>query len=68
MMKVRKTIQDYSEYGTIQGIVYIFSIDQTTFGKFFWIVAVCSMLGLGMFWSIQMYLDWMDQQVTLKLL
>jgi len=63
LKKVSKIIQSYSEYVTIQGIVYIFSFNQTTFGRWFWILAVCSMLGLGTYWSNQMYLGWMNQQV-----
>ena len=66
MLRLGKTIHDYSEYGTIQGIVYIFSFHQTTLGRWFWILAVCSMLGLGMFWSVQLYLGWLDQQVIKK--
>jgi hypothetical protein len=31
-------IHDYSEYSTIQGLIYIFFNYQTLFGKIFWIL------------------------------
>ncbi len=61
--KVSKLIQDYSEYATIQGLCYIFSSHQTLFGRWFWILAVCFMLGLGTYWSCIMYIGWNNQQV-----
>jgi hypothetical protein len=29
-------VKDYSEYSTVQGIIYIFQSKQTTLGKVFW--------------------------------
>ena len=46
-------IQDYSEYSTIQGIIYIFFSYQTNFGRFFWILVVIAMLILGSYWTVQ---------------
>ncbi len=59
-----KLILDYSEYATIQGLCYIFSSRQSMFGRLFWILAVCFMLGLGTYWSCIMYIGWRDQQVS----
>jgi hypothetical protein len=44
-------VKDYSEYSTIQGVLYIFQTNQTTFGKIFWISVVAFMFILGAFWS-----------------
>jgi hypothetical protein len=46
-------IKEYSEYSTIQGIVYIFFDYQTLFGKLFWILVVICMLILGGYWTGQ---------------
>ena len=46
-------IEDYSDYSTIQGIIYIFFSYQTNFGRFFWILVVIGMLVLGGYWTAQ---------------
>ena len=56
-------LQDYSEYSTIQGLIYIFFSYQTIFGRIFWIVVVLLMLMLGLYWCIQAYQDWKDKPV-----
>jgi hypothetical protein len=56
-------LKDYSEYSTIQGLIYIFFSYQTTFGRIFWIVVVLLMLMLGLYWCIQAYQDWKDKPV-----
>ena len=61
--EVYKTIQDYSEYSTIQGVVYIFLTHHKIFGKIFWILTVLSMLILGTYWSISAYYSWQDNPV-----
>ena len=50
-------VQDYSEYSTIQGIIYIFFSHQTTFGRFFWILVVIAMLILGSYWTGQVCVE-----------
>jgi hypothetical protein len=55
--------KDYSEYSTIQGILYIFQPNQTTFGKIFWIAVVVFMFMLGAFWSVEAYNGWQDNPV-----
>jgi hypothetical protein len=57
-------VQEYSEYSTIQGILYIFKSGQTTFGKIFWTVVVVLMLMLGTYWSIDAYISWDENQVV----
>ncbi len=32
--------QEYSDYSTIAGLLYIFMPDQTLFGKLYWIIAI----------------------------
>ena len=59
-----KIIKDYSEYSTIQGIIYIFQDNQSTIGKLFWIAVVLLMLMLGTFWSVSAYNDWQQKQVS----
>jgi hypothetical protein len=43
---------DYASYATIQGLVYIFSEKISFSGKVFWILAVCALLSLGLFWTV----------------
>ncbi len=61
--EIYKAIQDYSEYSTIQGVVHIFSTNQKTVGKIFWILTVVSLLILGTYWSISAYYSWQDDPV-----
>jgi len=56
-------IQDYSEYSTIQGVIYIFQRNQTQIGKVFWSLVIIAMLGLGTYWSVCAYQDWLDNPV-----
>ncbi len=56
-------IQNYSEYSSIVGLLYVFMPDQTAAGKLFWITVIVLMLVLGMYWSIVIYQDWQDQVV-----
>jgi hypothetical protein len=57
------TFKDYSEYSTIQGVVYIFQSNQTQFGKVFWSMVIIAMLALGTYWSVCAYQDWLDNPV-----
>ena len=61
-------IQEYSEYSTIQGIVYIFQRSQTTFGKIFWNIVVVLMLILGTYWSVEAYNNWENNQVKINVI
>jgi len=56
-------VKDYSEYSTIQGIIYIFQTNQTTFGKIFWTAVVAFMVLLGAYWSVKAYNSWQDNPV-----
>ena len=56
-------LKEYSEYSTIQGVVYIFQRNQTQFGKVFWSMVIIAMLTLGMYWSVSAYQDWQDNPV-----
>ena len=56
-------VQDFSDYASIQGLVYIFFGYQTIFGRIFWIIVVALMLGLGVYWIIQAYTNWQDRPV-----
>ena len=60
----QKIFQEYSAYSTIQGLVYIFGIKISWFGKVFWISAVLLMMILGFYWSAVMYIDWKNNQVN----
>jgi hypothetical protein len=54
---------DFSEHTTIQGLVYIFSNSISFFGKTFWLLSICFMFSIGLFWTVQMYTNWQGQQV-----
>ena len=56
-------IKSFSEYSSIQGLLYICQEKQTTFGKIFWSFIVVSMMTLGIYWSVQSYQSWQNQQV-----
>ena len=55
------TIQEYSEYSTVAGILYIFMPQQTTAGKLFWVFVILSMLALSIYWSAVLYFQWEGQ-------
>ena len=57
-------IKDYSEYSSVQGILYIFQSKQTTFGKIFWSAVVFLMIVLGCYWSLIAYNDWVNNPVV----
>ena len=42
-------LKDYAETSTIQGLPYLVFSYQTKFGRFFWVLVVLTMLGLGKF-------------------
>lgn len=46
-------VKDYSEYSTIQGVIYIFQSKQSQVGKVFWTFVVIGMIILGTYWSVQ---------------
>ena len=54
---------DYTEYSSIQGLIYIFFSYQTMIGKFFWTSVLLFMLSLGLYWCIQAYQDWKNNPV-----
>ena len=56
-------IQDYSEYSTIQGVIYIFQTNQTQLGKVFWSLVILAMLVLGTYWSVCAYQYWLNNPV-----
>jgi len=43
-------IQDYSEYSTIAGLIYIFMEDQKRIGRLFWSLVVMVLVLLGIYW------------------
>jgi len=56
-------IQDYSEYSTIQGLIYVYFSYQTKFGKLFWIMVLFLMFILGLYWIIKAYIEWQEKPV-----
>ena len=56
-------IKEYSEYATIQGLVYLSLPDQSSFGKFFWTLVIFLMMIMGLCWCIEAYQNWKDQPV-----
>ena len=56
-------IEEYSEYSSIAGLLYVFMPDQTIAGKLFWIIFIILMLILGAYWSFAIYNDWQNQPV-----
>jgi hypothetical protein len=55
--------KEYTEYATIQGLVYIFSPHISVLGKIYWIISVLGMISAGMYWTVGMYTGWQYQQV-----
>ncbi len=47
---IPEMLVDYTEYSTIQGLIYIFFPYQTIFGKVFWTITILLMLALGFYW------------------
>ena len=62
-----KVLEDFSEYSTIQGLVYIFQRRQTLVGRIFWIFVVLVMLSLGISTSIDSYNAWQRSPVLTTL-
>jgi hypothetical protein len=66
-MKVFKTnydlFLDYTEYSTIQGLIYIFATYQTIIGRIFWTTVLLFMFSLGIYWCVQSYQNWKGNQV-----
>jgi hypothetical protein len=62
--EIYNTVKDYSEYSTIQGIIYIFQSKQTAFGKLFWTFVIIVMLLLGTYWSVAAYNNWQSNPVV----
>ena len=56
-------VRDYSEYSTIQGVIYLFQSNQSQCGRMFWILVIISMLILGTYWSVTAYNDWTQNPV-----
>ena len=56
-------VQEYSEYSTIQGVLYIFQRNQSQFGRIFWTLVIIAMLILGTYWSVAAYQGWVDTPV-----
>ena len=48
-------IREYTEYSTIQGLIYLSLPKQTQAGKLFWSAVIVGMLILGSYWSIEAY-------------
>ena len=59
-----KIASEFTEYTTIQGLVYVFSKNISLFGKVFWILSVSFMLSVGMLWTVEMYTNWQSNQVN----
>jgi len=55
--------QDYTEYSTIQGLIYVFFPYQTRLGKIFWSLVLVVMVGLGIYWCTTAYMAWITQPV-----
>ena len=54
---------DYTEYSSIQGLIYVFLSYQTIIGKIFWTSVLLFMFSLGLYWCIQAYQDWKNNPV-----
>ena len=53
----------FLEYATVQGFAFISVSKEKLFQMSFWILAVCFLSSVGIFWSSQMYVNWVDQPV-----
>ena len=63
LKQISNVVKDYSEYSSIQGLIYIFQSNQTIVGRLFWILVVILMLMLGSYWSVDAYNSWQENPV-----
>ena len=63
LKQISNVVKDYSEYSSIQGLIYIFQSNQTIVGRLFWILVVILMLMLGSYWSVDVYNSWQENPV-----
>ena len=55
---VLSSISAFSEYATIQGIVYIFASNRTVVQLYYWSITVVLLMILGIYWSAGLFLEW----------
>jgi len=61
--KIYDMIKEYSEYSTVQGIIYIFMTKYGIIGKTFWTLVVLAVSVLAIYWSLKAYKDWQESLV-----
>jgi hypothetical protein len=61
--KAMKGVRDFSEITTIQGLEIIFDSKQTIVTRIFWLIVVIWMSCMGVYWSIEIYNNWVGNPV-----
>jgi hypothetical protein len=64
---VLSSISAFSEYATIQGIVYIFASNRTVVQLYYWSITVVLLMILGIYWSAGLFLEWKVKPVLTTL-
>ena len=62
--KVSETILTYAEHSTIQGVGHIFASKSPLGQKIYWITTVTLMLTLAMYLSVEMFVNWNENEVV----
>lgn len=57
-------LREYVQTSTIAGLHYAFDRTQPKFGQALWLVIVVILTAIGIFSSVQSYIDWDDDQVV----
>ena len=60
----RKTIRDLAEVSTVHGLRYALNFQSHFLDRFLWTVTVVIAMGLGIYTSARLYLDWQNDPVT----
>ena len=54
----RKTLRDLAEVSTVHGLRYALNFQSHLLDRFLWTVTVVVAMGLGIYTSARLYLDW----------
>jgi hypothetical protein len=62
--KVSDILKSFTSQSTIAGLYHVFLNDETLLGKIFWLLSIVVLAFLGVFVSVQNYLDWKNEPVV----
>jgi hypothetical protein len=62
--KVSDILKSFTSQSTIAGLYHVSLNDETLLGKIFWLLSIVVLTFLGVFVSVQNYLDWKNEPVV----